>query len=53
MILGEKIKVNHPLGSKLSVTQMVGSKIKSMAINHLIHKLAKKEENVKSFLEKR
>jgi len=53
MKLGQKLKATHFLGSKINEKNIIGNKIKSLAFNHLVHKLDKLDENPKSFLEKR
>jgi len=53
MKLGQKLKALQILGSKMNEKHVIGNKIKSLAFNHIVHKLDKLDENPKSFLEKR
>ena len=53
MILGQKINVNQILGKKIGHNHTIGSKLKSLVINKIVNSLEKKDENPKSFLEKR
>lgn len=53
MILGQKLNLNQILGKKIRHNHTIGSKLKSLAVKHIIHEIEKKDENPKSFLEKR
>jgi len=54
MKFGDKLKAIHTFVSKMNHNQVLGSKIKSLAIKHImIQYVDKKDENPKSFLEKR
>jgi len=54
MKFGDKLKAIHSFGSKMNHNQVLGSKMKSLVIKHMIDQYVdKKDENPKSFLEKR
>jgi len=57
MILGKKNLVNHILSKKIGHNHTLGSKITSLVAKKIAHDISqyqdKKDENPKSFLEKR
>ena len=53
MKLGQKVKTIQILGNKMNNNHTIGSKMKSLIINKIAHEIEKKDENPKSFLEKR
>lgn len=57
MIPGQKNLVSHILGKKIGHNHTIGSKLTSLAVKKIAHDISqyqdKKDENPKSFLEKR
>lgn len=53
MKLGQKLKAIQFLGSKMSHNHTVGGKMASLMVDRIIKNIDKREENPKSFLEKR
>lgn len=57
MILGQKNLASHILGKKIGHNHTIGSKLTSLVVKKIAHDISqyqdKKDENPKSFLEKR